>query len=220
MVAMGEKLTTQQVLDADLADWRPLINALHTRFVTKGFQTGLDLVNAIGAAAEEMNHHPDLDLRWGHLNVKLTSHDSHGLTERDVRLARTISELAAAAGVPARPDLAQDFELALDTPDFSRIRPFWKALLAAGDNPAYPDELVDAGGGMPTLWFQKSEPDDVPHQRFHLDVYVPHDLAEQRIADALAAGGTLVSADSAPSFTVLADADGNRVCVCTALPKA
>ncbi|MEU4418811.1 VOC family protein, partial [Nocardia salmonicida] len=62
---------------------------------------------------------------------------------------------------------------------------------------------------------QESDEHETPHQRFHLDIHVPHDVAEQRIAAALAAGGTLVSDAEAPSFTVLADADGNRVCVCT-----
>ena len=41
-------------------------------------------------------------------------------------------------------------------------------------------------------------------------------MAEERVAAALAAGGTLVDDEAAPSFWVLADADGNRACVCTA----
>ena len=68
---MAEKLTGQQVLDAGLDDWRLLLNALYTRFATRNFATGLALVNRIGAAAEEMDHHPDLDLRYTHLNIKL-----------------------------------------------------------------------------------------------------------------------------------------------------
>ena len=51
--------------------------------------------------------------------------------------------------------------------------------------------------------------------RFHLDVVVPHDVADQRVSEAIAAGGTLVSAESARAFWVLADADGNEACVCT-----
>jgi len=51
--------------------------------------------------------------------------------------------------------------------------------------------------------------------RFHIDVSVAHDTAEQRVADALAAGGTLVTDDHARSWWVLADADGNEACVCT-----
>jgi 4a-hydroxytetrahydrobiopterin dehydratase len=212
---MGEKLTGQQVLDSGLDDWRLLLRALHTRYVTKGFATGLALVDAIGAAAEEMDHHPDLDLRWGHLNIRLYSHDVQGVTDRDVRLARRITELAAEAGVAARPDRVETLELALDTPDFAKVKPFWRAVLGLKDNPALPDEVTDLNGALPTLWFQATDPHEPPRQRFHLDLHVPHDVAETRIAAALAAGGTLVSDSEAPSFTVLADADGNKVCVCT-----
>ena len=211
---MGEKLTGKQILDAGIDDWRLLLQSLHARFATGGFQKGLDVVNAIGAAAEEMNHHPDLDLRWGHLNIKLSSHDSGGVTDRDIKLARKISELAAGLGAEARPGDVQALELALDTPDFARVKPFWAAVLGLEDDPAVSD-LADGDGALPALWFQKTEPSQTPQQRFHLDIWVPHDVAESRIAAALEAGGTLVSDSEAPSFTVLADADGNKACVCT-----
>ena len=58
-----DTLTPQQVEAEGLADWRVLFQALHARFRTGDFATGLRLVEGIGAAAEEMNHHPDLDLR-------------------------------------------------------------------------------------------------------------------------------------------------------------
>ena len=56
-------------------------------------------------------------------------------------------------------------------------------------------------------------------RRFHLDVTVPHDQAEARLAAAIAAGGTLVSDERAPAFWVLADADGNHACICTQLAR-
>ena len=49
----------------------------------------------------------------------------------------------------------------------------------------------------------------------HLDVDVPPERARLRIDSALAAGGALLSDDAAPSFWVLADPEGNEVCVCT-----
>lgn len=201
--------------DAGLDDWRHLLNALHTRYDPGSYAAGLALVAAIGVAAEEQDHHPDLDLRWGHVNISLSSHDVGGVSVRDLRLARRISEIAAAAGARARPERVQRTEVALDTADWSRIRPFWKAVLGGADNPRLPDEVRDPDGAMPTLWFQETEPHEVPRQRFHLDIHVPHDVASARIAAALEAGGTLVSDDSAPDFVVLADADGNKACICT-----
>lgn len=200
---------------AGLDDWRHLLNALHARYDPGSYAAGLALVAAIGAAAEELDHHPDLDLRWGHVNVKVTSHDSGGVTTRDLRLAHRITEIAAAAGAVARPERVQRVEVALDTADWQRIRPFWKALLDGSDNPRLPDEVIDPDGAMPTLWFQETDEHETPRQRFHLDVHVPRDVAETRVAAALAAGGTLVSDADAPGFVVLADPDGNKACICT-----
>ena len=197
-----------------LADWRVLLGALHARFATGDFATGLRLVNRIGEAAEQADHHPDLDLRYPHLNVRLVSHDVGGLTQRDVRLARRISELAAQEGVSATPTQVQSLEIALDSPDGKGLMPFWAAVLGLDASERY-TEVNDRAGSLPALWFQETDSDAPDRQRFHLDITVPHDVAEVRVAAALEAGGTLVSTDRAPSFWVLADADGNKVCVCT-----
>ncbi len=93
------KLTGLQIADAGLDGWVYLLGGLQTRIHTRDFATGLSVVNAIGAAAEEMTHHPDLNLRYTHVDARLTSHDEHGVTDRDIRLARTISSIAASAGV-------------------------------------------------------------------------------------------------------------------------
>ena len=203
-------VSTKEGLD----DWRVLLGALQTRFATGDFVTGLRMVNRIGAAAEEANHHPDLDLRYPHLNVRLVSHDVGGLTQRDVRLARRISEIAAEEGVAASPGEVQSLELALDTPDGQGLMPFWGAVLGLEASERYP-EVNDRSGSLPALWFQETDSSAPDRQRFHLDITVPHDVAEARIAAALEAGGTLVSDKRAPAFWVLADAEGNKVCVCT-----
>jgi 4a-hydroxytetrahydrobiopterin dehydratase len=212
---MAELIDARALREADLPDWRLLVQAIHARFDHASYAAGLTLLAAIGVVADELDHHPDLDLRYGHLNVKLSSHDVGGVTERDLRLARRISELAREAGASPRPELTQSLELAIDTPDWARIRPFWKAVLGGSDNPRLPDEVRDVDGSLPTLWFQETDPHEAPKQRWHPDIHVPADVAEARIAAALDAGGTLVTAEYAPSFTVLADPDGNKVCVCT-----
>ena len=97
------KLSAQDVAAAGLADWSLQAGSLNTRLLSKDFATGLRLVQQIGAAAEAADHHPDLDLRYAYVDVRLVSHDVGAVTDRDVRLARTISDLAAAEGVPADP---------------------------------------------------------------------------------------------------------------------
>jgi catechol 2,3-dioxygenase-like lactoylglutathione lyase family enzyme len=56
-------------------------------------------------------------------------------------------------------------------------------------------------------------------QRWHFDLWLAPEAAEERIAAAVAAGGSVVDDSQAPSFTVLADPDGNKVCVCTCLER-
>lgn len=212
---MNDQILSLRDVEAEgLSDWRLLFSALHTRFRTRSFATGLELVNRIGEEAEAMNHHPDLDLRYPHLNVRLTSHDSGGVTARDIRLARKISEFAASANVAADPSVVSVLELALDSEDYRAIKPFWRAVLALRDSRAE-EELVDPDGALPTLWFQETDAHEPPRQRFHVDVRVPPEVARERIDAALAAGGTLVTDEHAPRFWVLADAQGNKACVTT-----
>jgi len=110
-------------------------------------------------------------------------------------------------------------EVALDTWDHSEIKPFWAAVLGMSDHPRHDQELRDPSGTQPTLWFQETPAHDEPRQRFHLDIRLPPEVAGDRIAAALAAGGVLVSDEQAPRFTVLADAQGNNVCVTTGLGR-
>lgn len=194
-------------------EWRQLLGRLCARFRTADFATGLALVNRIGTVAEAADHHPDVDLRYGHVDVRLRSHDVGGVTSRDLRLAAEISGLAADAGAVAEPGGLEIIELGLDTWDAAELRPFWAAVLGYGDAAA--DDLVDRTGLNPSVWFQDTEPHATPPQRWHLDVWVPPEEVEGRIAAALAAGGTLADQSAAPSFWVLADPQGNRVCLCT-----
>ncbi len=207
-------LSGPEVAEAGLTDWVYLHSALHTRLLTKTFATGLRLVERIGAAAEAANHHPDLDLRYRYLDVRLTSHDANGVTDRDVSLARTISEIASSEGVAAAPFAAKVLEVALDTPDADAVRPFWRAVLGMRELRVADDPPELRDDRLPAMWFQPSGTEE-PRQRFHLDLWVAPDVVEDRIGEALAAGGRLVSDADAPAFWVLADSDGNRVCLCT-----
>lgn len=209
-------LTGRQIADEGLAGWTYLFDGLRTRIRTGNFATGLSVVDAIGAAAERMDHHPDLDLRYTHVDVRLISHDVGGVTERDVRLARAVSSIAAEAGVPLEQTAVARLELALDTPDSAAVLPFWGAVLGTAHRggPGSGDELQDPAGVLPTVWFQQSGREE-PRQRWHPDIWVDPAEVRSRIDAALAAGGTLVSDENAPHFWVLADPDGNRVCLCT-----
>lgn len=195
-------------------DWRYVLGSLHGEFVLDSFPAGAALVSAIADAAEAAAHHPDVALRYpGVVRVVLTTHAVGGVTTLDVDLARTISRLASEAGAASRPLASQSIELAIDTMDADRIRPFWMAVLGYRDSGS--GDLVDPARVGPPVWFQQMDAPRTERNRFHLDVSVPHDVAEQRIEAALAAGGRLVSDARARAFWVLADADGNEACICT-----
>lgn len=184
---------------------------LRTRLTTAGFPEALELVNRIAAAADEANHHPDIDLRYNWVGLGLVSHDVGGMTSRDIDLAGTISRIASDLGAGTTPEVSTTLTVGIDTPDASAIRGFWAAL--TGHSPV-DGNLPSPDGQLPEIWFQESEHRE-GRDRLHLDVYVPEDLARQRVDEVLAAGGRLVTDEFAPAWWVLADSDGNVACVCT-----
>jgi 4a-hydroxytetrahydrobiopterin dehydratase len=64
----------------------------------KGFREALAFVNAVGDLAEERDHHPDIDIRWNRVRLRLSTHSAGGITPMDVELAKAIDELEGAAG--------------------------------------------------------------------------------------------------------------------------
>jgi 4a-hydroxytetrahydrobiopterin dehydratase len=219
-MAAPERLSGDQILTMGLDDWRSIHETLRARFRTGDFETGLRLVAAIGEAAREVGHHPELDLRETHLDVRLLTREVQAKTQRDVDLARAISARAGELGATAEPAVLAKVEIGLDTWDADEIRPFWQAVLGLEMHPRFPTDLHDPDGDLPTLWFQQTERHETPRQRFHLDIRVPPEVAEARIAAAVAAGGTVVADDHAPRFTALADPQGNKVCVCTHIGRS
>jgi 4a-hydroxytetrahydrobiopterin dehydratase len=57
------------------------------------FVGALALVNEVGALAESANHHPDIDIRWNTVTLRLSTHSAGGLTDLDLALAKAIDEL-------------------------------------------------------------------------------------------------------------------------------
>ena len=209
-----DKPTARQVSESEgLQDWRVLLRTLQSSFRTGSMAKGVEFATRIGAAADEANHHPDLTITYPRVHVLLTTHDAKGLTNRDVDLARTISAIAGELGITAEPAVVTQLEIAIDALDIPKVKPFWEAVL--GYKPDQDDDSVDPYGRAPGFWFQQMDAPRPQRNRIHVDVTVPHDVAKERIAAALAAGGTLVSDAAAPAFWVLADPEGNEACICT-----
>jgi len=225
-----DMLKGEQIAEANLTDWRKLAQGLHARYLTADFGTGARFVAAVGEAGDALGHHPSVAIGQGYVDLKLVSDDAiyrddegtehvvAWVTQQDVDLARRITEIAVDHEVDADPASVSDIELGLDTTRSATIAPVWAALLTGGADAqgrgTPSDEVRDATGRVPNLWFGDADENAAPGQRFHVEVYVAPEVAQQRVAAAVAAGGIVVDDSNAPSLTVIADQDGNKGVVC------
>ncbi len=206
--------------------WRHLLGTLCTSVAVSSLEQAAQVAQfCVSVAGELADGHLRLDVRPDRVELSLQTRSNGTLTARDVTLARQLSATVTTLGYGTggatswevdRP--VQMFEVAIDAMDIPRIRPFWKAVLAYVDeSPNYeiPNAIVDPLGQLPAIWFQQMDEPRTVRNRIHFDVTVAHDEAEGRIQAALEAGGVMVSDAAARSFWILADADGNEVCVCT-----
>lgn len=198
----------------DLPDWRVLLGRINAAYRAGSYDRAADLVGQIAAAAGAAGHHPDIDIRYpDRLLVTITTHAAGGrLTDKDVELADVISSLAAAAGAKSELTPVSTVEIGIDAIDIAAVEPFWAAVLGYQ---TVRGELHDPLRVGPSIWFQQMDEPRVQRNRIHLDVAVPHDIAESRVQAALDAGGTLLSDARAPAFWVLADPEGNEACITT-----
>jgi 4a-hydroxytetrahydrobiopterin dehydratase len=91
----GDELTRQL---SDLPSWNGDTSAIRREVDAPDFMTGIRIVDAVADVAEEMDHHPDIDIRWKRLMFACSTHSAGGVTERDIELARRIDEIAATHG--------------------------------------------------------------------------------------------------------------------------
>ncbi|WP_084959002.1 4a-hydroxytetrahydrobiopterin dehydratase [Thermoactinospora rubra] len=78
--------------------WTQVGNELRRTIEAPDFPTAIRIVDEIAVKAEELNHHPDIDIRWRKLHLSLTTHDKGGLTDLDYKLADIIDDIAARHG--------------------------------------------------------------------------------------------------------------------------
>ena len=88
-------LTEQEITTAlaSLPGWKQSGKAIERSFKFPDFVAALAFVNRIADAAEKANHHPDIAIHYNQVTLSLWSHDSGGVTKRDLKMAATINEL-------------------------------------------------------------------------------------------------------------------------------
>ena len=95
------RLLEPEELDRQLSDlpgWASDGASLSRTVEAPDFMTAIAVVDDVAVAAEAMNHHPDIDIRWRRVGFTLSTHSAGGLTQLDVELAHQISEIARARG--------------------------------------------------------------------------------------------------------------------------
>ncbi|MEO5966329.1 MAG: VOC family protein [Candidatus Limnocylindrales bacterium] len=200
-------------------DWRVLSEGACAFFRTGSFAAGIRLVQAIGELEGLGAGHPDVDLRHDGVTIRLITvvGDYYGMSRRDIELAREISGIASAQGLVAEPSAVQSLLIIPGAPDTAAVMPFWQAVLGYVPRNDSPDEdLIDPRWRDAPFWFEPMrEPRPDGGGAIHIAVWVAPELAEARVAAALAAGGRLVRDSQAPAFWTLADAYGNEADIAT-----
>ena len=88
-------LTTKQIrlhLKA-VPNWSKRAQTILRTFKFEGFLKSMDFVNRIARKAQKANHHPDIEIRFNKVTLKLTTHDEGGITAKDFSLARQCEEV-------------------------------------------------------------------------------------------------------------------------------
>jgi 4a-hydroxytetrahydrobiopterin dehydratase len=197
--------------------WHYLLGAFRTS-VPVGSIAEAATVLALAADATDGSDHLRAHAVGDRVDLSLQPPASGVVTRYDVDLAAAITSALRANGHD--PDASagrpvQSLEIAIDAMDIPAVRPFWQAVLGYVADPADPAALVDPLREGPTVWFQQMDAPRRQRNRIHFDITVPHAVAEQRIAAAVEAGGHVVSDARAKAFWILADPEGNEICVCT-----
>ncbi|WP_319433042.1 VOC family protein [Mycobacterium sp. RTGN5] len=210
----------QEISDAisDLG-WRLVLGAIYAEVPVPSLAQATQVAAlAVQAAGDDGQDHLSVDIRAQRTVLRLQSATQWAVTGLDIGLAHTISTELTSRGLRLGPGVVQALEIAIDALDIAGVRPFWQAVTGYVDEPGpsdLSDGLIDPSGRGPAIWFQQMDAPRPQRNRIHLDIDVPHDAAAERIAAAIAAGGTLLSDSAPPAFWILADAEGNEACICT-----
>jgi 4a-hydroxytetrahydrobiopterin dehydratase len=91
MITYNENSAT--ALLQNLKDWQYKENGIEKAFKFKDFTQALGFIVQVGVLAEKMNHHPELFNVYNKVNIRLSTHDSGGVTDNDFELAQKIENL-------------------------------------------------------------------------------------------------------------------------------
>jgi 4a-hydroxytetrahydrobiopterin dehydratase len=216
---MTDQISPKQFHNAGgTEDWRVIGDGACAYYPTSSLAESAQLVSAVASLPGLEAHKPDIDVRPDGVTLRLLTKDSdyYGMSQRDVEIARSISQAAHGLGLAGDPSQVQGFLVIAGSSDPATVMPFWQAVLGYDRRPDTPDEdLVDPHLRNPSFWFEQMK--DLRGDgggAIHVSVWIPYEEAQKRVDAALAAGGTIVY-DRAPMWWTLADTAGNQCDIST-----
>ncbi|GAA1762443.1 VOC family protein [Nostocoides vanveenii] len=214
---MARRAASEAVVEAG---WQFILGGFETWVPAQGISEAIGIATIAGPAAPG-DAGLGIDIRPDGIRLRIQDPATGWVEQPEVDAAQAITarlrEHGYHPGGQGPGPHVQRLELALDTLDEDRIKPFWRAVLDYVDGPD--GDLVDPRDHGPSVWFQAMDHPRPQRNRIHFDITVPHEQAQTRIDAGLATGGRLLSTEYAPSFWVLADPEGNEICICTWLDR-
>lgn len=190
-------------------DWRVLYWGAYAFYRIDSFAQGARFIAAMADVAAALDHFPDVDLRPDGVTVRTFSRSDGALSGRDIELARRISAVAHELGLAADPAQLQVVGIAVAQDAEADVRPFFAAALGYDNLDA--TDAIDRHRRNPHFSFQELHQPRPGRGRTHIDVSLPADQAEARVAAALAAGGRLADDSHAPEWWTLASPENHGV---------
>lgn len=209
--ALGERIGTQ--------DWQAVFSAIACYRITTLAQQR-DLAAAAAALADDSGFPLLIDLRPGLVILDSGKDqwedDAHGLDVHFTDLAESLQTAACNLGATADQELPLFTQLVVDAADVAAVRAFWVAALGyAPDRRAGVSDFYDPRRLNPVLVFQELDTSETERRRqrnrLHVELAVPSDLAQTRLAAILAAGGRLL--DESEDRWRIADPEGNELAI-------
>jgi pterin-4a-carbinolamine dehydratase len=204
--------------DPGASDWRLMLTAA-VHYPTSSFLRGADLMEAVARLADEAGLPLMIDLRYPGVTIDggKDQHEAAGFVD----LARAVQSAAHDLGLVADPTAVRDFQIGIDALDIEPVKAFWRAALGYLDDPRRGlHDLYDPRRLNPPVFFQQLDEPREQRNRIHVDLFVPADQAEARVAAAVAAGGRVVFDAEAPDWWTLADPEGNELDIAVTVGRA
>ena len=207
---MSEQYWKEFLQASGLEDWVVLHGGPSAVFITATLAEAADLAREIAQLPGLDGTHTQLTIVSKRLTVRLTR-EIWNIEAEHIDLAKEISKVAKAKGALSAPEQVQEVQFAIAAKPDAIDLGFWRAVL--GYEPMLEDNAIDPLGVSSTVWMQDIDVNKSLRHAMHLDVSLSREQAQARVEAAVKAGGVIVDGSHAPSWWILADRSGNKVCV-------